>query len=150
MAGKNKIERSIYFFFDDSGATARNLTVDLVPGSLTGGGVTLEQVDMTGVSDTIKKALGGYGDSPVSGRFYMDDTATTGAYTVLKGMVGLSGTLTIQFGSSGSAPTTLDPEWEGEYTLMQCNAVVDSGRILLDCMWLPQSGAADPAWGTVT
>lgn len=150
MAGKNKIERSVRILIDDSGATARDLSGDLVPGSLTGGGVALEQVDMTGVSDTIKKALGGYGDAPVSARFYMNDTATTGAYTVLKGREGDSGTLTLQFGQSGSAPTTGDPEWEGEYTIMQANVVIDGGRVLLDCMFIPQSGAADPAWGTVS
>lgn len=149
MAGKNHIERSFRIYVDDSGATARDLSGDLIPGTIQGGGVVLDEVDMTGVSDTIKRALGGYGDSPITARFHMNDTATTGAFTVLKGREGDSGTVTLQYGQNGDAPTTGDPEWEGEYTLMSCNVVADGGRMVLDCRFIPQSGAADPAWGTV-
>ncbi len=146
MAGKNKIERSVRFLIDNGAGVEQDISVDLVPGTLQGGGMTLDQVDMTGVSDAVKKALGGYGDANVSGRFFMNDTATTGAFTVLRGREGSSGTLTIKFGQSGAAPTTGDWKWSGEYTIMQANVVQDGGRILLDCLFTPQSGQPDPTW----
>jgi hypothetical protein len=78
----------------------------------------------------------------------MNDTATTGAFTVLKAMVGEVGTLTLQWGSNGATPSTGDPEWEGEYTLMQANIVFDGGKAVVDCTFQPGSSTA-PAWGTV-
>lgn len=150
MAGKNKIERGFRIKFDDSGASARDLTGDLIPGSVSGGGKALEEIDMTGVSDTVRKYLAGYSTSPVSGRFHLNDTASTGAWTVLKGMIGSYGTLTLQWGQNGAAPTTGDPEWEGEYTLMTMNVVPDGGKFVMDVSWQPASGQADPAWGMVS
>lgn len=148
MAGKDKIERGFRLLFDDSGATPRDLSADLIPGSVSGAGKSLEEIDMTGVSDTVRKYLAGYATSPVSARFHMNDTATTGAHTVLKDMVGLVGTLTLQYGQNGATPTTGDPEWEGEYTLMSANIVIDGGKFVIDAAWQPASGQADPAWGT--
>lgn len=150
MAGKDKIERGFRIIYDDSGGTPRDLSGDLIPGSVSGGGKNLEEIDMTGVSDTVRKYLGGYSTSPISGRFHLNDTATTGAYTVLSGMIGSSGTLTLQWGSNGAAPTAGDPNWEGEYTLLSMNIVPDAGKFVMDVNWQPTSGQADPAFGTVT
>lgn len=150
MAGKNHIERSFRLLFDDSGATARDLSADLIPGSVKGGGKILDEVEMTGVSDAVKKYLAGYASAPITARFHMDDTATTGAFTVLKLMYGLVGTLTLQYGQNGSAPTTSDPEWEGEYVFLGFDVVPDGGKMVMEASWQPASGTADPAWGTVT
>ncbi|RJX17544.1 MAG: hypothetical protein C4575_12945 [Desulforudis sp.] len=149
VPGKNKLERGIRFYFDDSGGTPRELSGDMLPGTLQGGGVVLDEVDMSGASDAVKKALGGPGDGTVVAQFYLNDTATTGAHTVLKGMVGLIGTLTIQWGSNGAAPSTGDPEWEGEYVYLggQMSA---SGKGIFSATFKPASGQADPAWGTVS
>jgi hypothetical protein len=147
---KDKVERSFRIYWDDSGGTARDLSGDLVPGSFSGGGLTFDEADMTGVSDGVKKFLTGHADSTVSGRFHMNDTASTGATTVFTGTEGQSGTLTLQWGAAGAAPTTGDPEWEGEYTLMSSNIVVDGNKFVHEVSWKPQSGQADPAWGTVT
>ena len=70
MAGKNKVERGFRFNFNSV-----NLTGDLVPGTVSGGGLALDEVDMTGVSDSVKKALGGYSDSTITAQFHMNDTA---------------------------------------------------------------------------
>jgi len=150
MAGKNKIERGFRILFDDTGATARDLTADLIPGSVSGGGKNLEEVDMTGVSDSVRKYLGGYSTSPVSGRFHLNDTAATGAFTVLSGQIGKIGTLTLQWGQNGAAPVTGDPEREGEYVLLSMNIVPDGGKMVMDVNWQPASGNPDPAFGTVT
>jgi len=148
--GKNKVERGFRLSFDDSGDSLRDLSSDLVPGSISGGGKSFDEADMTGVSDSVKKFLTGHASSEVSARFHMNDTATTGATTVLNGQEGGSGTLTLQWGADGQAPTSGDPEWTGEYTLMSMNIVLDGNKFVHDCRFLPQSGAADPAWGTVT
>lgn len=148
MAGKDKVERSFRLLFDDSGGTARDLSADLVPGSVSGGGLTFDQVEMTGVSNTVKNYLAGHAESPVSAQFYLNDTATTGAFTVLTGMDGSVGTLTLQWGADGAAPTTNDPEWEGEYLLADCSVGFNGGKAVLNTEFVPGSGTA-PAWGTV-
>lgn len=147
MAGKNKTENGFRLYFDDSGNTARDLTASLVPGSVTMG-YTLEQVDMTGVSDAMKNYLAGHADAPVTAKFFLDDTATTGSHTVLKGVLGSTKTLTLQWGSNGAAPTTGDPEWEGEYTYFGGSVSMEGGRAVLNAEWRPGTSTA-AAWGTV-
>lgn len=148
VPGKNKLERGFRILWDN-GATPQDITASLIPGTVTGGGKVLDDVDMTGVSNTIKNSLGGWGDAPVSAQFHLDDTATTGAYTMLNGTVGNVGTLTLQFGSAGAAPSTGDPEWEGEYVLLGAVAGQSGGKMILTATWKPGS-ATPPAWGTVS
>lgn len=148
MAGKNHIERSFRLLFDDSGASARDLSGDLVPGSVSGGGLTYDEADMTGVSEAVRNFLAGHADSEISARFHLNDTATTGAYTVLTGQQGSAGTLTLQWGQSGAAPTTGDPEWEGEYVLLDASVTLDGNKFVLNARWKP-TGSTAPAWGTV-
>src|SRR3990167_8461352 len=109
MAGKNHEERSFRLWYDDAGTgsgTARDLTGDLVIGSLTGGGgLVFDEVDMTGVSNLVKNFLAGHAMSRIAARFHMNDTATTGATTVLNGAtpsatIAGTGTLTLQYGQS--------------------------------------------------
>ena len=148
MAGKDKIERGFRIFWDDSATAPQDITASLIPGTIAGGGLTLDPVDMTGVSDAVKKYLGGHSDSAISGQFHLDDTATIGAFTVLNNTTGLIGTLTLQFGSNGAAPAGSDPEWEGEYTLLSATVGNNAGKMVLNALWQPAAGAADPAWGT--
>lgn len=147
MAGKNKTERGFRIYFDDSAGTARDLSASLLLGSVTMG-YTLEQVDMTAVSNSMMNYLAGYADAPVSAKFYVDDTASTGAHTVLKGVLGSTRTLTLQWGSDGAAPTTGDPEWEGEYTFFGGPYSMEGGRAVMTVEWRPGSATA-AAWGTV-
>lgn len=150
MAGKNHIEKSFRIQWDDSGGTARDLTGDLVVGSLgNGGGLTYDEADMTGVSETVYNYLSGHATSEISANFHLNDTATTGAFTVLKATGGLVGTLTLQYGQNGAAPTSGDPEWEGEYVLLSNSVQLDGNKFVLSCTWKP-SGATAPAWGTVS
>ena len=152
MAGKNKIESSIYFFFDDTGGTARNLSTSLIPGSLSGPGFTRSEVSLRGVSDSAESYYGDVRDNQVTAQFYMDDTATTGSHTVLKAQIADAtgeGTLTIQFGSGGAAPVSPDPEWEGEYVLTAYETSISGGAVINSATWRPQAGQSAPAWGTV-
>ena len=148
MAGKNKVERSMRLYFDDSGASARDLSGDMITGSMGGGGLTFEEAEMTGVSESVRNYLAGHATSTVTAQFHMNDTATTGAYTVLTGNQGGTGTLTLQFGQSGAAPTTGDPEWEGEYVLLDASVTLNGNVPIINATFQP-TGAVAPAWGTV-
>lgn len=148
MAGKNKIERGIKVLVDDSGGTARDLTTDLIPGSLSGLGVISGEIDMSGVTQD-KNYLADVSDTTLTMNFHMNNTAATGATTVLNGIVGGAAvTVTIQFGENGVAPDTGDPEWEGEYICMSAPVSADGGRLIHSCTFRP-TGSTAPAWGTV-
>jgi len=148
MAGKDKVERWITVDIDDSGGDPRDLSGDIVPGSMSGlGGKTFEEVEMTGVSEAMKNFLSGHWSHTFSAQFYLNDTATTGAFTVLKGIVGKVVTVNIEFGS-GAAPTTNDPQWDGEYLCVEAPIVLAGNKPALAARFVP-SGAVAPAWGTV-
>jgi len=149
MAGKNKSERGFRITWDDSGGNPRDLSGDLVPGSVSGGGLTFDEVDLTGVSESVRNFLAGHADSEITARFHLNDTATTGATTVLNGSNGGTGTLTLEFGSAGAAPTAGDPDWEGEYVLLDAKVVLDGNKHVHEARWKP-TGSTAPAWGTVT
>lgn len=148
MAGKSHIEKSFRILVDDSGGTVRDLSGDLVPGSVSGGGLTYDEADMTGVSETVYNFLAGHATSEITATFHMNDTATTGATTVLNGRSGTAGTLTLQFGQAGAAPTTGDPEWEGEYVLLDNSISLDGNKFVHNVTFKP-TGSTAPAWGTV-
>ena len=147
MAGKNKVERSFRIYWDDSIGTPRDLSGDLVPGSVSGGGLVYDEADMTGVSDGVKNYLTGHPTSDITARFHMNDTATTGASTVLNGQDGSTGTITMEWGAAGAAPTTNDPTWSGEYVQLSNTIVLDGNRFVHEVTWKPY-GTTPPAWGT--
>jgi len=153
MAAKDKIETGFRVSFDDQGGTARDLSGDLVPGSLTGGGYTFDTAEMTGVSNDVKNFFSTWASSEVTAQFHMNDTATTGATTVLNGytptLINGGGTLTLQWGIAGAVPTTGDPEWEGEYVLTTNTIQPSSGKFVHQVTFMPLANAAAPAWGTV-
>jgi len=98
--GKNKLERAITIAVDDSGASARDLSGDLVPGSLGAIGQDYEFIDLTGVSNAHHNGLVGWWSAPITAKFFMNDAATTGAFTVCKGNQGGTGTITVSYGAS--------------------------------------------------
>ena len=148
MTGKNHTERSFRILVDDSGDNPRDLTGDLVPGSLTGGGFVFDQAEMTGVSEAVKNYLAGHAEAEISGDFHMNDTATTGSHTVLSGIDGgAAGHVTLQWGQNGTAPATGDPEWEGLYVLVTYNQSFSGGKSVMRAVFKPGSSTA-PAWGT--
>lgn len=147
MAGKNKTERWFRILWDNPGDTPVNLTGDLVPGSVSGGGKTLDEIEMTGVSDEIKNYLAGHANSEITAQFYMNDTLDTGSWYVIARTVDVVGTLTLQYGG-GAAPTTDDPEWEGEYRLLAGDLGLSGNKLVLNCRWLP-GASTSPLWGTV-
>ena len=145
---KDVIERWFRLIWDDSGGTIRDLSGDLVPGSVTGGGKTLDEEEMTGVSEEMKNFLAGQANSEIAAQFYLNDTLITGSWQVLLRTVNVVGTLTLQFGT-GAAPSNPDPEWEGEYLLLAAPLGLNGNKIVMNCRWVPGTSAS-PLWGTVT
>ncbi len=145
-AGKNKTERWITLKQDDTAGTPRDLSGDLVPGTLQIGGLVFDEAEMTGVSDALHNFLADHANSDGGADFYLNDTATTGAHTVYAGVVGKTGTLTVDFGS-GAAPVTGDPEWGGEYLVTGAPMGLAGNKPVLHVKWKP-TGSVAPAWTT--
>lgn len=149
--GKNKVERAFRILWDDLGTgsgTPRDITGDLVPGSIKGGGLVFDEADMSGVSELVYNFLADRAQSEISGQFLMNDLATTGAFTVIKGSVGGKGTLTLQWGSNGNAPSTGDPQWQGEYVLLSGDIAMLGNKPGINAKWKP-TGSVAPAWGVM-
>jgi hypothetical protein len=146
---KDILGRYVKQYFDDSGGTPRDLSADLVPNTLSGIGTLYEEVDMTGQNEAVSNFLAGQGQSDIRAEYYMNDTGTTGAFSVLSGMVGEVGTFTAQYGTGGEAQAG-DPEWEGEYVLLELTVGVRAGKAVMKARWRPAAGSAAPAWGTVS
>ena len=145
---KDILGRHCRILIDDSVAAAQDLSDDLLPNTLSGIGLTPEEVDMTGQSASIKQARTGVSDSSITAQFFMNDTATTGAYTVLNGIQGVEGTLEVRFGTDG-APANDDPKWFGEYVLFENSVSISGGAAVLNCLFKPAPGST-PAWGVVS
>ncbi len=139
--GKNKVEKSLTLIWG-----GQNLEGDLLRGSLNIGD-EFESVDMTGVSEELINYLAGHRNADVTARFHMNDTATTGATTVLNTSYGSTSTLTMAWGGAGAAPDTGDPELEGVMVHTRLSLAVDSGKFVHDVQFLP-TGSAGFTWGT--
>ena len=144
---KDILGRHCRLYVDDSGAAPRDLSDDLLPDTLSGIGMTPEEVDMTGQSASIKQARTGVSDGTITGQMYMNDTATTGAHTVMKGIQGVAGTVLVEFGTDG-APAAGDPTWSGEYVLFELSVGISGGAAIMNFSFKPAPGEAAPAWST--
>jgi hypothetical protein len=149
MAGKNKVEKGIRVWVDDSGGTRRDLSGDLVPGSLSGPGLSYDAAELTGVSNAVKNFLAGHASTNIACQFHLNDTADTGAYTVITGNQGGTGTITVEFGSAGAAPATNDPDWEGEFVYLGCSVGLNGNVSVINFAAQP-TGSTAPAWGLVS
>lgn len=72
------------FFVDDSGGTLREIAVN----SINGVSLTFPQLDLSAWKDAIRSALPETPDCVISISGPIDSLATTGSFTVLKGIVG--------------------------------------------------------------
>ena len=148
MATGKTHSRYIKILLDDSGGTARDITssVDTI-GDI---GLTHEQTDVTALSDTVMQYLSGRGDADIQLGGPFNNTATTGAHAVLTSLNGANtaATLTIQIGIR-AAPTTGDPEFEGEFVVTKYTPSVDMGAVKWSASLKPAFGTSAPAWGTV-
>lgn len=148
MATGKTHSKYIKILQDDSGGTPRDITASV--DSIGGVGLNYEQTDVTSLNDTVMQYLAGRGDGEITLGGTLNNTATTGAHVVYTGLNGTNTatTLTVQFGIR-AAPTTGDPEFEGEFVVTKYTVSVDMGAPKWEASLKPAFGASAPAWGTV-
>jgi len=145
MATGKTNARHILVYVDDSGSTARDITAAV--SNISGVGLTYEETDVTGYSDGVRNFTLGHPSSEIEISGAVSNTATTGAHVVFSGIVGVETTtftLTVQIGIR-AAPTSGNPEFEGEYI---CPSYIINGDGTYTARMVPGSSTA-PAWGTV-
>ena len=138
----------VQVIMDDSGGTARTFadgditSVDL--------GQTFKQHNVTGFGDAVENMINGQLQAPVVLKGYLTTTASTGTHTVIDGAFqnGSQVTLTVQVGQN-AAPTSGDPEFEGEFIVESYKPILETGSaVTFEARLQPATGTA-PAWGTV-
>ena len=133
---------------DDSGGTARDISNDVT--AINGLPLTYNPVEVGGYQQNMMYLIG-RGDSEITLTVLANPTATTGAHTVLSGIVGgnTARTVTIAVGNN-AAPTTGDPEIEGEMICSTYTVTPDlNGPTTAEVTLKVASGQTLPAWGTV-
>jgi len=131
---------------DDSGDTPRDVSSDVksidIPDEY-------GELDATGFSDGAVNSIAGMPQFNVEISGMFNALADTGLFTVLSGIVGKGAkTLTVQVGQ-GAAPTTGDPEFEGEFWCQKMNiSSTPQGDASITTSLRPH-GAVAPAWGVV-
>ena len=145
MATGKTNAKHIRVIVDNSTAATKDISAFV--SNISGVGLTFAEADVTAYSDGIVNFTLGHPSSEleISGPF--SNLASTGAHTVLSGIAGLQSatiTVTVQIGIR-AAPTTGDPEFEGEY---YCSSYVVNGDATYTARMVPASAVA-PAWGTV-
>ena len=139
----------IVVIMDDSAGTPRQFaagdinSVDL--------GLTYTQHDVTGFGQAAQNFINGQIQAPVTIKGLLTTTTNTGTHTVINGVyqVGSTVTLTVQVGQN-AAPTTGDPEFEGEFIVESYKPEIQAGgAIKFTAALKPATGTA-PAWGVVS
>lgn len=148
MATGKTHSRYIKVLLDDSGGTARDITASI--SSIGNIGLNYDQADVTAINDSIMQYLAGRGDADIQFSGPFNNTATTGAHTVFTGLNGANtaATLTVQLGIR-AAPTTGDPEFEGEFVVTSYLVAGDMSNLTWSAALKPAFGTSTPAWGTV-
>jgi len=138
----------VQVILDDSGGTPRTFadgditSVDL--------GLTNDQHDVAGFGDAVHNFINGQLQAPVTLKGFLTTTANIGTHPVINGAfeAGSQVTLTVQVGQN-AAPTSGDPEYEGEFIVESYKPVIETGKaVQFEAMLKPATGAA-PAWGVV-
>jgi hypothetical protein len=137
----------IKVLLDDTGGTARDVSSDVESVDIPD---EYEELDVTGFTDGAENSIPGMPSFNVEVQGNFNPAATTGLYTVIKGIMGsyTSKTVTVQVGQNAT-PTTGDPEFEGEFWCSKMTiGATPKGKVTLTASFRPM-GATAPAWGTV-
>ncbi len=136
--------REAEFHLDDSAGSLKDLSsfVDNVDAPS-----NIDTAEVTGLNEARKSYIVGQIDTPVSISGSYDDTATTGAHTVLAGLIGGTTGFTMQFYPRGSASGS--PSLVGEVLMAgyQISAPV-AGKVSFTASFVPFD-ATGIVWGTV-
>ena len=146
MANTGKTNaKHIRVIVDNSTAATKDISAFV--SNVSGVGLSYAEQDVTAYSDGVINFTLGHPSSEIEITGPFSNTAATGSHTVLNGIVGQQSatiTLTVQIGIK-AAPTTGNPEFEGEY---YCSSYVVNGDGTYTARFVPASATA-PAWGTV-
>jgi len=145
MAGKTHA-RWIRVSVGDASGNPQDISGDVTEVNIP---IVYDDEDVTGFSDGVHNVEVGHPTMELTMSGVFNNTATTGAHSVLSGIVGYVGanapvTVTIQIGIR-AAPTAGDPEFEGSYF---CTEYTVNPDLTWGATFKPGSGTA-PAWGTV-
>lgn len=138
----------IVVIMDDSAGTPR--TFDDGDINMVDLGMTFAQHEVTGFGDAAQNFINGQLQAPVTIKGYLTTTALVGTHTVIQPAfaAGSQVTLTAQVGQN-AAPTTGDPEFEGEFIIESYKPTIENGGAIgFEAILKPAIGTA-PAWGTV-
>lgn len=107
------------------------------------------ELDVTGFTDGVVNSIAGMPSMPIeiNGHF---DPSSDSLFDIAKGAAGGGArTITVQIGQ-GAAPTTGDPEFEGEFWCQKVSiSATPQGKLNVATSWRPH-GSTAPAWGTVS
>ncbi len=131
---------------DNNSDSAKDLSTAVL--DISGLGLVFDKQDVTGYSDGWVNYTLGHPSAEVDMTITLDNTATTGAHTVLSAAAGNQGatshTLTVQVGIK-AVPASTNPEWEGEYWV---SSYIMNGDGTATAHLVPASTTV-PAWGTM-
>jgi hypothetical protein len=109
------------------------------------------EIDVTGFGDGAENSMPGLSNFSVEITGTFNPAAGNGLFTVLKAINGVyeGHTLTVQVGQN-AAPTSGDPEFEGEFWCQKMNvSATPTGKTVINGS-LRVYGATTPQWGTVS
>ena len=128
------------FWIDNAAGILTELTDDLIPSSIANPGLVAQGVDMTAENSPVEVHQEGRPKAPFSVKFHTNNTASTGAYTILTAIRGTGPkTVNIRLGTGG-APTSGDPQFGGEVVCTGVYLSPDEGRWITNADFMP----ADP------
>lgn len=147
MATGKTNARYITVNLDDTGGSARDISASV--SDVSNVGLDFNQQDVTAYSDGVINFTLGHPSAEITITGPLNNTATTGGHTVLSAISNApysqaSYTLTVAIGVR-AAPTTGDPEFEGEYLVSSYQV---NGDATYSATLVPGTGTV-PAWGTV-
>lgn len=139
----------VVVIMDDSAGTPRTFADGDISSVDTG--LTYDQHDVAGFGEAVHNVINGQMQAPVTIKGNLTTTALVGTHTVIQGAfaAGSTVTLTVQVGQN-AAPTTGDPEFEGEYLVESYKPTIETGSaVTFEATLNPATGTA-PAWGVMS
>jgi len=130
---------------DDAGGTPTDVSAQITAAD--GIPLTYDEIEVGGFGSTVKSYVAGRADVPVT----IEGSVSAALHVILSGWVGDDTdvrTVTFQYGNN-AAPTTGDPEIEGEYVCTAYNFRSElDGKQMFTAKLALGAGQSIPAWGS--
>lgn len=124
---------------DDSGGTARNISTDVRSFEIEG---AIDPLEVTGFSEGFKNNVPGLRSAGITLDVIYNSGATTGAFTVLRGILAQAASVTVSVQPEGSGLA-----YSGEFMLdaLPVKGAVD-GLVEIGTVHFSPMGTTPPAW----